>query len=82
MLKSYLILLLFIGMILIITAIYEQKLKNVKQLVRTEYKFVPRTLYDEVLSKQDVTSIYKNYFDSPDPWYNRNIGVDVQANDA
>ena len=71
--------LLFVGTVLIITGIYEQKIKNTKRLVRTEYKFIPRTLYDEVLSHQEVTSIYKNYFDSPDPWYNRNIGVDVQA---
>lgn len=78
MLKSYLVLMLFVGMFLIMSAVYEQKLKNVKQLVRTEYRFVPRTLYEEVLSKNDVTSIYKNYFDSPDPWYSRNIGVDIE----
>lgn len=77
MLKSYLILLLFVGMFLIITGIYEQKLKNVKKLVRTEYKFVPRTLYDEVLSNNDVQSTYKNYFDSPDPWYDRSVGVSI-----
>jgi hypothetical protein len=77
MLKSYLILLLFIGMFLILNGIYEQKISNVKKLVRTEYKFVPRTLYDEVLSNNDVQSTYKNYFNSPDPWYGRTIGVDT-----
>jgi hypothetical protein len=77
MLKSYLVLLLFVGMFMILYGVYEQKLNNVKALVRTEYRFVPRTLYDEVLSKQDVTSIYKNFYDSPDPWYDRNIGVDI-----
>lgn len=79
MLKSYIILLLFVGMFLIITGIYEQKLKNVKKLVRTEYKFVPRTLYDEVLSNNDVQSTYKNYFDSPDPWYDRSVGVNIST---
>jgi hypothetical protein len=80
MLKSYLILLLFIGMFLILNGIYEQKLSNVKKLVRTEYKFVPRTLYDEVLSNNDdVQSKYKNYFNSPDPWYSRTIGVETDT---
>lgn len=77
MLKSFVVLCLFVGSVLIISGIYEQKLKNVKKLVRTEYRFVPRTLYDEVLSKNDVVSISKNLFDSPDPWYDRNIGVDI-----
>jgi hypothetical protein len=77
MLKSYLILLLFIGMFLILSGVYEQKLANVKKLVRTEYKFVPRTLYDEVLSNNDVQGLFKNHFNSPDPWYSRTIGVDI-----
>ena len=70
-------LLLFVGMFLILSGIYEQKLTNVKKLVRTEYKFVPRTLYDEVLSNNDVQSTFKNHFNSPDPWYSRNIGLDI-----
>ena len=77
MLKSYLILLLFIGSFMILHGIYEQKIRHVQKLVRTEYKFVPRTLYDEVLSTNDVQSIYKNFFDSPDPWYDRNVGVKI-----
>lgn len=77
MLKSYFIFLLFLGTFLIMHGIYEQKIKNMKKLVRTEYKFVPRTLYDEVLATTDVQAIYKNFFDSPDPWYDRNVGVKI-----
>jgi hypothetical protein len=58
--------------------IHEQRLKTMKKLIKTEYKFVPRTLYDEVLTNNDVQSTYKNYFDSPDPWYERNIGVGMR----
>jgi hypothetical protein len=64
-------------MFLILSGVYEQKLANVKKLVRTEYKFVPRTLYDEVLSNNDVQGLFKNHFNSPDPWYSRTIGVDI-----
>lgn len=78
MIKSYLILLLFVGLFLILNGIYDQKLQNAKKLIRTEYRFVPKTLYDEVLANNDVQSTYKNYFDSPDPWYDRNIGVDIK----
>jgi uncharacterized membrane protein YozB (DUF420 family) len=77
MLKSFFIFVLFLGTFLIMHGIYEQKIKNMKQLVRTEYKFVPRTLYDEVLATTDIQAIYKNFFDSPDPWYNRNVGVKI-----
>lgn len=77
MLKSYVILLVFVGSFLIMHGIYEQRINNVKKLVRTEYRFVPRTLYDEVLSGNDVSSIYKNFFDSPDPWFDRNVGVKI-----
>lgn len=79
MLKSFIILLLFMGMFLILNAVYTQKYNNMKKLVRTEYRFVPRTLYDEVLANNEVSAIYKNYFDSNDPWYNRNVGLDTQV---
>lgn len=75
--KSYVILLLFVGSFMIMHGIYEQKMRNMKKLVRTEYRFVPRTLYDEVLAGNDVSSVSKNMFDSPDPWYDRNVGVKI-----
>jgi hypothetical protein len=79
MIKPFIVLCLFVGMFMIVHGVYEQKLKNMEQLVRTEYRFVPRTLYDEVMSNNDVTSIHKNFFDSPDPWYERNIGVGIDG---
>lgn len=78
MLKSFVLLLMFLGTFLIMNGIYDQKYKNMKKLVRTEYRFVPRTLYDEVLANTEPSSIYKNYFDSNDPWYNRNVGIDIE----
>jgi hypothetical protein len=78
MLKSYVVLTLFIGLFLVMQGIHEQRLKTMNKLIKTEYKFVPRTLYDEVLTNNDVQSTYKNYFDSPDPWYERNIGVGMR----
>lgn len=68
--KTYIVFILFLGMFLIMNGIYQQKLRNITKLVRTEYRFVPRTLYDEVLSTGDgnVQTTFKNMFNSPDPW--------------
>lgn len=68
--QAVIILLFFIGMFFIVAGIYEQRFKTLKDLVRTEYKFIPRTLYDEAYSSTDLNAMYKNYFDSPDPWSN------------
>ena len=55
--------LLFLGIILIINGIYEQKFQSLKKNVKIEYRFIPRTYYEEQLSQNaDVTSNYKNMF--------------------
>ncbi len=68
------ILLFFVGMFMIVAGVYEQRFQTMKKLVRTEYKFIPRTLYDESYSQVDVNALYKNYFDSPDPWASKTSG--------
>ena len=77
--RSIIVLLLFIAMFLIVDGIYKQKMKTVQRLVRTEYRFVPRTLYDEILNSNNVHAAMKNHFDTPDPWYSRNIGIDYET---
>lgn len=73
------ILLFFVGMFMIVAGVYEQRFQTMKQLVRTEYKFIPRTLYDESHSQVDVNALYKNYFDSPDPWASKTSGSGRQS---
>eukprot|EP00798_Chlamydomonas_sp_ICE-L_P017300 gene17300-23609_t len=66
----FVVLTLFVGMALIIHGIYEEKFQEMNKNVRVEYRFLPRTLYEEQLSKQDsaLTAKFKNMFQEDSPW--------------
>lgn len=52
--------------------IYEEKYKSLQKNRRVEYKFLPRTYYEEQITNADVTSKMKNMFNS-DPWFERTV---------
>jgi hypothetical protein len=58
----------FVGAVLVIHSLYEQKYKALKSNVRVEYRFIPRTFYEEQLSSVPVGSMMKNMFDKQSPW--------------
>lgn len=63
----------FLGMILIIHGIYQQKFKQLEQNVRVEYRFIPRTYYEEQISNtMDVSNNFKTMFQT-DSWLERNV---------
>ena len=56
--------------------IYEQKFQSLKKNVKIEYRFIPRTYYEEQLAENaDVTANYKNLFDKESPWFDRTITI-------
>jgi hypothetical protein len=67
--KSFVVLLLFVGMALVIHGIYEEKFKRLEKNVRVEYRFIPRTFYDEQLAQTDLMGKFKNMFEKDSPWY-------------
>ena len=69
--------LLFLGIILIINGIYEQKFQSLKKNIKIEYRFIPRTYYEEQISQNaDITSNYKNMFQGEiDPWFDRKVTI-------
>lgn len=70
--KSLVLLMLFAAGILIIIGIYEQKLAAAEQSKKIEYRFVPRTYYDEQIGKAgDVTDKLANMFSKESPWFER-----------
>jgi hypothetical protein len=73
--KSVIFFLFFAGMILIIHGIYDQKYKELNDNMRVEYRFIPRTYYEEQLGNSTVSSNFKNMFNKESPWYDRNISV-------
>lgn len=64
------------GMILFIHGIYQQKFAALEENVRVEYRFIPRTYYEEQLSNTSVASNFKNMFNKESPWYERTVSVD------
>lgn len=72
--RSLIIFIFCFGIFLIIHSIYEQKYQALKKNVRVEYRFIPRTYYEEQLSSTPVSSMFKNMFQQDsNPWFERNI---------
>jgi hypothetical protein len=74
--KSILLFLFFFGIVLLIHGIYEQKYQSMKENVRVEYRFIPRTYYEEQLAENPtVASNFKNMFQKESPWFERNVSL-------
>lgn len=68
--KSILVLILFLGMFMITHGIYEQKIKDAEKNKKIEYKFIPRSLYEEQMNNPAFNVTLGNMFDTDyaDPW--------------
>jgi len=71
--QSLAVLLLFVGMFMVVHGVYEEKLRTIHETTRVEYRFIPRTLYEEQMANAGpgVTSEFSNLFDASAPWYAR-----------
>ena len=77
---AFIVLLMFVGMALVIHGIYEEKFQNFQRHSRVEYRFIPRTMYDEQMAQTDLVGKMGNMFEKESPWYDRNIGEDNKKN--
>lgn len=77
--QSLVILLLFVGMILVMHGVYEERLSIATRDVKIEYRFVPRTYYEEQLAGNDLSPSIKTLFTSgsADPWFDKSIGQNI-----
>lgn len=77
--QSLVVLLLFVGMAMVMHGIYEERLLIAKKDVKIEYRFVPRTYYEEQLAGNDLSPSIKTLFTagSADPWADTSIGKNV-----
>ena len=74
--KSIVLLLFFIGLMFIILG-YQKQL-NVLPNPKIEYRYIPRTFYDEQLSSGNVLKQFSSLFDNENPWIkDRNTAEDV-----
>lgn len=51
--KVLIVFMLFVGLFLVVTGVYEQKLEEAREERKIEYRFIPRTLYEEQLPGND-----------------------------
>lgn len=73
--KAVILLLMFIGMFMIVNGIYEQKLQAVESKTKIEYRFIPRSYYEEQLSGQsDVTDKMGDMWSRASPWFDQMVG--------
>ena len=61
--KLIILLTLFFGIILVIHGIYEEKIKALEKEVKVEYRFIPRSYYDEQIFSNEFSSKFSNLFD-------------------
>lgn len=79
--QSLVVLLLFVGMVMVMHGIYEERLKIAEKDVKIEYRFVPRTYYEEQLSGNDLSPSIKTLFTSgsADPWADSSLGRNISG---
>ena len=67
--KLLIILMFFFGIILVVHGIYEEKFQKIKDNVKIQYRFVPRSYYDEQIFSSQFSSKFSNIFDEDqDEW--------------
>lgn len=71
--QALIFMLLFAGAFLIMHGIYEEKLSKAKELTKIEYRFIPRTYYEEQMDSSNLDLKTKDMFNHDDPWY----GIDT-----
>lgn len=52
---------------MVMSGIYQQKTLDLERSSRVEYRFIPRTLYEEQMDATSVSSNLRNIFERPDP---------------
>lgn len=61
--RSIVTLLLFLGAFLVVHSVYEMRYRELKSQTKIEYRFVPRTYYEEQLGTTDLLgSTFKSMF--------------------
>ena len=72
--KSIVILLFMVGVIMILVGYTRQY--SICPNPRIEYRYIPRTFYDEQLSSENVLKQFSSMFEDQNPWIkDRNIDV-------
>ena len=66
--RQLILLLMFAGLAIVIHSVYEDKFQRMQQQVKVEYRFLPRTLYEEQMEQTNVLGDFKKMFNRDAPW--------------
>ena len=66
--RQIILLLLFAGLAIVIHSVYEEKFQRMQRQVKVEYRFLPRTLYEEQMEQTNVLNNFKKMFSNSTPW--------------
>jgi len=74
--KSLIVFCFFLACLMLIIGVYEQKLEIAKQNKEIEYRFIPRTFYEEQLGNgvSSISDKFGSMFDGESPWFDRTVG--------
>jgi hypothetical protein len=75
--QLYIVILFVIGIFLILHGIYEERYRELQNNVQVEYRFIPRTYYEEQFFDNQFKSKMAPIFEKDDEWYHRNTGRDM-----
>jgi len=74
------IILFVVGIYMVIQGIFDEKYDALLKNQKVEYRFVPRSYYEEQMFNKQFTEKLAPIFDEDDQWYHRttgrNMGVD------
>ena len=76
-----LVLLLFLIGIILITIGYTKSTDNCP-VPKIQYKFIPRSSYEEQFSTNNISANFKDMFSKSSPWYNYHQGDLDSENEA
>ena len=68
--KAFVVLLIFAGMFMITHGVYEQRLQAASKK-QVEYKFIPRTYYEEQLAEVNLMDTMFDMYNKDSPWMAR-----------
>lgn len=64
--KAIILIIFIIGIVLITTGYHKNQNKN--QPTKIEYRYIPRTFYEEQLNNVDLKKLYSDMFDKKSTW--------------
>lgn len=65
--KSLSLFILIIGIVFVTVGYMDNKVKNIKSENKIEYRFVPRTIYDEQIRPVNLNDTFSSMFSNIDP---------------